>query len=180
MWQKVCPSHSLFTVCLVCKEEEIEDKTPQHLSTINFSNSLSASQLSNSLSQQYKFLRATNEISASVIDHDLESSVELGVDATVARSVEDTTGRDLMAQHFNKLRPCGELKMGGELSAFRPIKLPETDEEKLESDSGKSRLLVKPAPMIYVNDSELQLSPNSPLSKKFPGLDEDDPTVAGE
>ena len=91
----------------------------------------------------------------------------------MARSSEDTTGRDLMAQHLNKLRPCGDVKMGGELSAFRPIKVPETDEEKLETDA---HLLVKPAPVIYVNDSELQLSP---LSPKKPLFDDNDPTTIG-
>ena len=84
-----------------------------------------------------------------------------------------------MAQHFGKLRPCSDVKLGGERSAFRPIKVPETDEEKLESDSGKSLLLVKPTPMIYVNDSELQLSPLSPHGKKFPEIDEEDPAMAG-
>ena len=88
--------------------------------------------------------------------------IELGVDATLARSNVDTTGRDLMAQHFKKQAYSG-IQMGGESSAFRPIKLarlePETDEEKLGMDSGKPYHLVKPTPMIYVNDSELQLSP---------------------
>ena len=163
-------------MCFPQTEEEIEDKTPQHLSTIHFSNSLTTSESSSTLSQQYKVLKATNEISASIVDDGLEASIELGVDATMARSSEDTTGRDLMAQHFNKVKPCGDLKIGGQMSAFRPIKVPETDEEKLESDERKSHLLVKPTPIIYVNDSELPLSP---LSPKFPQLDDDNSIALG-
>ena len=164
-------------------EEEIEDKTPQHLATLHFSNDLTSSQSSNSLSQQYKVLKASKEISARVVDNDLESSIELGVDATMARSNEDTTGRDLMAQHFPKMRPCGELKLGGELSAFRPIKQPETDEEKLESgsdSSGKPHHLVKPTPVIRVNDSEIQLSPISPRIQAFPKIDDNSSSSVGK
>ena len=164
----------------IITEEEIEDKTPQHLATLQFSDSLASSPSSNSLSQQYKVLKASKEISARVVDNDLESSVELGVDATMARSNEDTTGRDLMAQHFPKMRPCSDLKLGGEMSAFRPIKQPETDEEKLGSDSGKSRHLVKPTPVIYVNDSEVQLSPCSPRKPVFPKLDDSDSSSVGK
>ena len=161
---------------LYATEEEIEDKTPQHLSTIHFSNDLTSSQSSSSLSQQYKVLKATKEISASIVDDGLESSVELGVDATMARSSEDTTGRDLMAKHFHNLHPSSNVKLGGEMSAFRPIKLPETDEEKLGKSTGKPHLLVKPAPVIYVNGSELQLSP---LSPKMPKFDNNDATTIG-
>ena len=118
-----------------------------------------------------------------MVDNDLESSIELGVDATMARSNEDTTGRDLMAQHFPKMRPCGELKLGGELSAFRPIKQPETDEEKLGSgseSSGKAHHLVKPTPVIRVNDSEVQLSPVSPLVQMFPKIDDSSSSSVGK
>ena len=91
----------------------------------------------------------------------------------MARSNEDTTGRDLMAQHFPKMRHFGDVTLGGKLSAFRPIKQPETDEEKLDSEqSGKSHRLVKPTPVIYVNDSEVQLSPSSPRKPVFPKIDE--------
>ena len=139
---------------------------------------MTSSESTNSLSQQYKLLKASKEICASVVDDGLESSIELGVDATMARSNEDTTGRDLMAQHFqHKLRPCNDLKIGGESSAFRPIKVPETDEEKLGSEAGRSHLLVKPTPVIYVNDSELQLSP---LATKFPIIDGSDATTVGK
>lgn len=164
-------------------EEEIEDKTPQHLATLHFSDTLPSSQSTNSLSQPYKVLKASKEISARVVDHDLESSIELGVDATMARSAEDTTGRDLMAQHFPKMRPCGDLKLGGEMSAFRPIKQPETDEEKLGSGSeslGKAHHLVKPTPVIQVNDSEIQLSPSSPRITVFPKIDDPSSSSIGK
>ena len=81
-----------------------------------------------------------------------------------------------MAKHFHSLRPNSDVKLGGEMSAFRPIKLPETDEEKLGQGTGKPHLLVKPAPVIYVNDSEVQLSP---LSPKMPVFDDNDPTTMG-
>ena len=121
-----------------------------------------------------------------MVDHDLESSIELGVDATMARSHEDTTGRDLMAQHFPKMRPCGDLKLGGEMSAFRPIKQPETDEEKLGSGSdstagmGKAHHLVKPTPVIRVNDSEVQLSPSSPRFPVFPKIEDSSSSSMGK
>ena len=102
----------------------------------------------------------------------------------MARSHEDTTGRDLMAQHFPKMRPCSDLKLGGEMSAFRPIKQPETDEEKLGSgsteSSGKAHHLVKPTPVIRVNDSEVQLSPSSPRVPVFPKVDDTSSSSVGK
>ena len=74
----------------------------------------------------------------------------------LSRSQNENTGEELMAKHL------GKVMLGGEASAFKPIRRPrsETDEEKLEADA--HHLVVKPRPVIFVNDSELRLSPISP------------------
>ena len=83
--------------------------------------------------------------------------MELGVDVAMSRSQNDTTGHQLLTQHFGR-HPSG---FHVEKAYFKPI---QTDEEKLESDrvAHSHPDVLKPTPVIYVNDSELQLSPLTP------------------
>jgi len=92
-----------------------------------------------------------------VIDNPLEASVEMGVDVAMSKSQNDTTGHQLLTQHFGR-HPSG---FHVEKAYFKPI---QTDEEKLELDrvAHSHPNVLKPTPVIYVNDSELQLSPLTP------------------
>ena len=100
--------------------------------------------------------------------------MEMGVDVAMSKSQNDTTGQQLLTQPLGK-HPSG---LHLEQAYFKPI---QTDEEKLKSDQARQPQLplLKPTPMIFVNDSELRLSPLTPpssggqltgtLGKKFGG-----------
>jgi len=100
--------------------------------------------------------------------------LEMGVDVAMSKSQNDTTGQQLLTQPLGK-HPSG---LHLEQAYFKPI---QTDEEKLKSDQARQPQLplLKPTPMIFVNDSELRLSPLTPpsgggqltgtLGKKFGG-----------
>ena len=117
---------------------------------------------SQEMMQRLRMLKATSELQADVVDNPLENSVEMGVEATLSQS--DITGQELMTKHIGK-HPSG-LQL--EQAYFKPIGSTlesETDESKLESEKLKSDTtphILKPRPLIYVNDSELRLSPMSP------------------
>ena len=83
--------------------------------------------------------------------------MEMGVDVALSKSQNDTTGQQLLTQHLGK-HPSG---LHLEKAYFKPI---QTDEEKLKSDQARKPHppILKPTPVIYVNDSELRLSPLTP------------------
>ena len=134
--------------------------------------------VSQDLIKKLKFLKASTEESAREIDDPLESSVEMGVDITLSRSQNDSFGEQLMAQHLGKGNRIAPAEVGqaagvsplGQDSLFKPIPRIElkTDEEKQSAaaaaaaNSGSEQNILRPNPMIYVNDSELRLSPLSP------------------
>ena len=111
-------------------------------------------------------LKASSEVSANVIDNPLEESVELGVETALSSSHNATTGHKLLTQHLGK-HPSGvQLQQ----AYFKPILMSETDESKLESERqgsastyGAELTTAKQhRPTIYVNDTEMKLSPMSP------------------
>lgn len=112
-------------------------------------------------------LKASSELQANVVEETLGSSVEVGVEAALSHSHNDTSGQQLLTKHLGK-HPSG-LQL--EQAYFKPIKMQmqmqsATDESKLGLDKRSAATgtaqLVKPTPVIFVNDSELQLSPMSP------------------
>ena len=142
----------------------MEDVNVQSPSLLDFSD-LSHPHESQSIQRSLKFLKAPSEQSASVVENPLESSVEVGVDATLSSSHGNQTGSELMEQHLGR----GSIEGGGLMAAaggqrsafFKPIGL-KTDEEKLGQDSNTRHFLFKPTPRIYLNENELQISPISP------------------
>ncbi len=142
----------------------MEDVNVQSPTLLDFSD-LSHPHESQSIQRSLKFLKASSEQSASVVENPLESSVEMGVDAALASSHGNRTGSELMERHLGRgsVEGSGLLgAAGGHRSAFfKPIGL-KTDEEKLEQDSNRRHLLLKPTPRIYLNENELQISPLSP------------------
>lgn len=156
-------------------EENIEDQSLQNSVSINFSD-LSYPHESKKIQRSLKFLKATTEESARVIEDPLESPVEMGVDVAM---LNKNTGGELMAKHIGRAELVGgvrlvsaptELDIGGQGSAFshfKPISgfSLETDEQKLSKEStDRLHPLYKPtpAPRILLNERELQLSPSSP------------------
>ena len=118
-------------------------------------------------------LKASSEVSANVIDNPLEGSVELGVETALSSSHNATTGHKLLTQHLGK-HPSG---VQLEQAYFKPILASETDESKLESEKqgsasayGTELTTTKlHRPTIYVNDTEMKLSPMSPPTTAMGG-----------
>lgn len=159
----------------------MEDKTQQPITTVPFTElALRSSEQDSSTPLRLRFLQASSELSASVINDSLESSIEEGIDISLSGSQNAHTGQDLMTQHMkrtaNKIVPSS-LKWSSESSAFfRPI-IPgrghgegEVEGGSWQTDEEKSKYLVKPTPSILVNDSEVRLSPLTPPTNG------DDPT----
>lgn len=130
-----------------------------------------------SSSHKLNLLPASSEISASVIDNPLESSIEMGVDIAMSSSQNTTFGSELMSQHLEDTKPHsqdiephqhGFHWSEGSSAFFKPIvsgvhsgmETSETDEEKTH------HLMIKPAPSILLNDAEMRLSPLSPPYSK--------------
>ena len=127
------------------------------------------------IQRSLKFLKASTEVSAEVIEDPLESSFELGVDVAMSNSPKDNRGEQLMGRvgglvggamgGAGLVPSSGGLQMGGQRSAFfKPIPrlALETDEQKLSKDRLHPIVKPTPAPRIFVNESELQLSPLTP------------------
>ena len=160
---------------ITLSDDEVEEKNLQQPTALDFSD-LSHPHESKNIQRSLKFLKASTEVSAQVIEDPLESSVELGVDVAMSNSQNDNKGEQLMAQHVGGLvggamggaglvHSSGGLQMGGQRSAFfKPISRLslETDEQKLSKDRLHPIFKPTPTPRIFVNESELQLSPLSP------------------
>lgn len=119
-------------------------------------------------SHKLHLLPASSEISASVLEgaDPLESSLEMGVDIALSNSQNTAVGSELMSQHLEggKARPK-EFQWSERSSAFfKPIGAGLAGDETShgQTDEEKSHQLIKPRPSIFVNDSEMSLSPLSP------------------
>ena len=117
--------------------------------------------------ERLRILKSSSEVSANILHDPLEGSVEVGVETALSSSHNDTTGQELMTQHLGKY-PSG-LRL--EQAFFKPIQSKlesETDESKLGSEKRSSASYSTNdttklcRPIIYVNDTEMNLSPMSP------------------
>ena len=149
----------------------VDDKKQQSVVTLSFNEAdlPRPSDNDHTLPRKLQFMQATSELSARVMEDSLESSVEEGVDISLSSSQNSRPGQDLMSQHLKQMKnklPPTNLKWSGESSAFfRPVVAGDvqdgTEEEgNWQTDEEKSQNLVRPT--IFLNDSEVKLSPQSP------------------
>ena len=129
------------------------------------------------LPRKLQFMQASSELSARIVTDDLlESSVEEGVDISLSSS--PNLKHELMSQHLKQTAqvgghsPSSPFKWSGGSSAFfRPVTsgearsgkgFEEEEEGNWQTDEEKSRNLARPTPSIFLNDSEMRLSPQPP------------------
>ena len=151
----------------------MDDRSQQSAVDLTFSELPFAEDDCINSSHKFNILPASSEISASVIDNPLESSIEMGVDIVMSSSQNTTFGSELMSRHLEDTKshpqaiephPHGFHWSEGSSAFFKPIvsgvqsgvETSETDEEKTH------HLMIKPAPSILLNDAEMRLSPLSP------------------
>ena len=148
----------------------MDDRSQQPVSTLTFSDFPEDTDLPPTKSRKLHLFPASSEISASVVDNPLESSVEMGVDIAMSSSQNSTVSKNLMSQHLGGDRTHPHTFQWSENSSafFKPIasegqgsmvETSETDEEKT-----KHVHLIKPS--ILINDSE-RLSPKTPPHSKI-------------
>jgi len=177
-----------FFLCLSLIESDLmaNDKKQQPISMPTFDDldlPKSTPERVNSLPRKLQFVQASSELSARIVTEDLlESSVEEGVDISLSSSQNSKPGHELMSQHLKKKAEVGghsdssssPFKWSKESSVFfQPISTSgevgpgkgeqeEEEEGNWQTDEEKSRNLARPMPSIFLNDSEMRLSPLPP------------------
>ncbi len=129
----------------------------------------------NSVPRKLQFMQPSSELSACIVPSGdpLECSVEEGVDISLSSSQNSKSGgQALLSQHLKQERgssgQAASFKWSGDSSAFfRPIGreggVAREEEGNWQTDEEKSLNLARPMPTIFLNDSEMRLSPQSPL-----------------
>lgn len=157
-------------------ELQVDDRSHQPVTTLPFTElDLVEEQAPHKPHNSFQLLPATSEISASIIDNPLESSVELGVDIAMSSSQNNTVGEQLMSQHLagGNSRPQAFQWSEHSSAFFKPIVsgVQGGGVETSETDEEKSHHLIKPtpAPSIFLNDSNVALRLLSPTRPRYSG-----------